>query len=169
MLRKEKATVSKKEGKRDQMWACCICFLTLDLLEIPFYTRAKDPDPRRGKERMIRTHKIRLHPTPEQAQYFARAAGVARFVWNWALAEWNRQYEAGERPTALNLKKHFNQIRREHFPWTEGASPRTPLTSPFLISTRHLRLFLRAVRAVQSSRARSVANQASISPTISLS
>jgi IS605 OrfB family transposase len=67
---------------------------------------------------MIRAHKIRLHPTPEQAQYFARAAGVARFVWNWALAEWNRYYEAGEKPTVLKLKKHFNEIRREQFPWT---------------------------------------------------
>jgi len=39
-------------------------------------------------------------------------------VWNWALAEWNRQYETGENPTALQLKKQFNQIRREQFPWT---------------------------------------------------
>jgi len=39
-------------------------------------------------------------------------------VWNWALAEWNRLYEAGEKPTTLKLKKHFNQIRREQFPWT---------------------------------------------------
>ncbi|GHO66778.1 transposase [Ktedonobacter sp. SOSP1-52] len=67
---------------------------------------------------MIRAHKIRLHPTSEQANSFARAAGVARFVWNWALAEWNRQYEAGEKPTALKLKKQFNAIRREQFPWT---------------------------------------------------
>jgi transposase len=35
---------------------------------------------------MIRAHKIRLNPTPEQANYFARAAGVTRFVWNWAQA-----------------------------------------------------------------------------------
>jgi putative transposase len=67
---------------------------------------------------MMRAHKIRLHPTAEQAQYVARAAGVARFVWNWALAEWNRSYEAGEQPTALTLKKQFNQIRREQFHWT---------------------------------------------------
>src|SRR5215469_10473503 len=67
---------------------------------------------------MLKAHKIRLHPTPEQAVYFARAAGTARFVWNWALAEWNRQYLAGEKPSALKLKKQFNQIRREHFPWT---------------------------------------------------
>jgi putative transposase len=67
---------------------------------------------------MIKAHKIRLHPTPEQANYFARAAGTSRFVWNWALAEWNRQYEAGEKPTALGLKKQFNEIRREQYPWT---------------------------------------------------
>ena len=67
---------------------------------------------------MIKTHKIRLHPTPEQANYCARAAGTNRFVWNWALAEWNRQYEAGEKPTALKLKKQFNEIRRSQFPWT---------------------------------------------------
>jgi putative transposase len=67
---------------------------------------------------MIRAHKIRLNPTAEQAGYFAKAAGTARFVWNWALAEWKRQYEAGEKPTALKLKKQFNEIRREQFPWT---------------------------------------------------
>ena len=67
---------------------------------------------------MIKAHKIRLQPTPEQASYFAKAAGTARFVWNWALAEWNRQYEAGGKSTALGLKKQFNEIRREHFPWT---------------------------------------------------
>jgi IS605 OrfB family transposase len=67
---------------------------------------------------MMRAHKIRLNPTPEQANYFARAAGTSRFVWNWALAEWNRHCEAGEKPTALKLKKQFNQIRREQFPWT---------------------------------------------------
>ncbi len=67
---------------------------------------------------MIKAHKIRLNPTPEQANYFARAAGTARFVWNWALAEWNRQYEAGETPTAFKLKKQFNAIKRKEFPWT---------------------------------------------------
>jgi putative transposase len=67
---------------------------------------------------MIRAHKIRLHPTSEQANYFARAAGTSRFVWNWALSEWDRQYQAGEKPTAFKLKKQFNAIRRKLFPWT---------------------------------------------------
>ena len=67
---------------------------------------------------MIRAHKIRLHPTPGQANYFAKSAGTSRFVWNWALSEWDRQYQAGEKPTAFKLKKQFNAIRRELFPWT---------------------------------------------------
>lgn len=53
---------------------------------------------------MIRAHKIRLHPTPEQATYFIRAAGTARFCFNWSVAEWKRQYEAGEKPSALKLR-----------------------------------------------------------------
>lgn len=69
---------------------------------------------------MIKAHKIRLNPTPEQAVYVAKVAGTSRFVWNWALAEWHRRYEAGEKPTAFKLKKRFNEIRREQFPWTEG-------------------------------------------------
>src|SRR2546430_5320039 len=67
---------------------------------------------------MIKANKIRLHHMPEQANLFAKGGGNARFVWYWALAEWNRQYEAGEKPTALKLKKQFNEIRREQIPWT---------------------------------------------------
>ncbi len=67
---------------------------------------------------MLKAHKIRLHPTSEQAHYFARAAGTARFVFNWALAEWKTQYEAGGKPNATALKKQFNAIRREQFPWS---------------------------------------------------
>lgn len=63
------------------------------------------------------THKIRLSPTYKQMKYFKQACGVARFTWNWALAEWKRQYEAGKKPTALSLKKQFNAIKPIEFPW----------------------------------------------------
>jgi len=46
---------------------------------------------------MIRAHKIRLYPNNKQAAYFAKACGVARFAYNWALAEWKRRYEPGKR------------------------------------------------------------------------
>ena len=31
----------------------------------------------------IKAHKIRLNPTPEQADYLRRAAGSRRFIYNW--------------------------------------------------------------------------------------
>jgi len=43
---------------------------------------------------------------------------VARFAFNWGLSEWKSQYEAGEKPSAYKLKKQFNAIRREQFPWS---------------------------------------------------
>jgi transposase len=48
---------------------------------------------------MILAHKIRLDPTPEQVHYFRKAAGTARFTYNWGLAEWKRMYQAGEKPS----------------------------------------------------------------------
>lgn len=65
------------------------------------------------------THKIALCPTPEQADYFKRACGTARRVWNWALAEWHRQYAAGRRPNAMALKKQFNAIKYTDPQWLD--------------------------------------------------
>lgn len=64
-----------------------------------------------------RTHKIRLDPTCKQITYFRKACGVARFTWNWALANWEEKYKAGEKPNAFALKKAFNSIKQEQFPW----------------------------------------------------
>lgn len=66
---------------------------------------------------MILSHKIELDTTVRQRRYFASAAGCARFVWNQALAEWNRQYQAGEKPSGMKLKKEFNDKKYELFPW----------------------------------------------------
>ena len=63
------------------------------------------------------THKIALCPTPEQEEYFQRAAGTARFVWNWALAEWKKQYAAGLKPNEFMLRKQFNAIKYQMYPW----------------------------------------------------
>lgn len=105
---------------------------------------------------MIRAHKIRLHPTPEQAVSFAKAAGTSRFVWNWALAEWNRQYEAGEKPSVLKLKKQFNDIRREQFPWTWEVT-KNASDQPFLDLGKAFRAFFegRARRPKFKSKKRS--------------
>src|SRR5262245_14777604 len=66
---------------------------------------------------MIRAHKIRLNPTPEQAKYFWRASGTARFVYNWALDRWKQNRVAGIRTSFAELKKEFNAIKAQQFPW----------------------------------------------------
>jgi putative transposase len=55
---------------------------------------------------MIKSHKIRLNPTPEQGVYFMKAAGTARYAYNWAVEQWRAS--EGKRPTAMELKKRFN-------------------------------------------------------------
>jgi putative transposase len=69
---------------------------------------------------MLLSHRIRLAATPEQCDYFARAAGTARRVWNWALAEWQRQIAANLRPNAMALKKQFNAIKYAHPDWLDS-------------------------------------------------
>jgi putative transposase len=62
-------------------------------------------------------HKIALDPNNKQRSYFARACGAARFAYNWALGEWKRQYQAGEKPSDVSLRRELNALKREHYPW----------------------------------------------------
>jgi putative transposase len=81
---------------------------------------------------MILAHKIALDPNNAQATYFARAAGTARFAYNWALAEWKRQYEAWKadpslpKPSQQSLRRQLNAIKREQFPWMLEVTKNAP-------------------------------------------
>ena len=85
---------------------------------------------------MIKGHVIRLKPNNKQATYFAKACGVARFAYNWALSEWRRQYQADKtyrdycttnnlpiddsqlnKPSQGKLRKQLNAIKREQYPF----------------------------------------------------
>lgn len=66
---------------------------------------------------MMIAHKIALVPTGAQRQYFARAAGTARFAWNWALQEWQDQHKAGGKPSEVSLRRELNRLKRTQFPW----------------------------------------------------
>lgn len=66
---------------------------------------------------MLLAHKIALDPKTAQLSYFQRAAGTKRFAYNWALAEWKRQYKAGGTPSEVVLRQQLNAIKREQFPW----------------------------------------------------
>jgi putative transposase len=64
---------------------------------------------------MWKAHRIRLNPTPEQAQAFLRGAGVARF--NWALTEYKRLKEAGDPVDWNEIKKRFRALIDAEFPF----------------------------------------------------
>jgi len=69
---------------------------------------------------MLIAQRLELDPIVTDRRYFAQACGCDRFTWNWALAEWNRQYEAGQKPSAMALKKQFNAIKYRDYPWIEA-------------------------------------------------
>jgi putative transposase len=68
---------------------------------------------------MIFAHKIALDLTQAQEAYCRKAAGTARFTYNWALAQWKTQYRNGEKPTAAKLKVQWNALKREQYPWVD--------------------------------------------------
>jgi len=67
--------------------------------------------------------------TVEQETHFWRAAGIARFAWNWGLARWNED-DAKARaepdlvkrkalwPSTAKLKAEWAEVRRIEFPWS---------------------------------------------------
>ncbi|MEB6589023.1 transposase [Pseudomonas asiatica] len=81
---------------------------------------------------MLIAHRIALDLNNVQATYMARAAGTARFAYNWALAEWKSQYEAWKldssqpKPTQTALRRQLNSIKRERFPWMLEVTKNAP-------------------------------------------
>src|SRR5439155_1477571 len=70
--------------------------------------------------KVILAHRIELDPTEKQKEYFRQACGTARFVWNWALEEWNYRYDLGANTDACEIKRYFNSFKYEAFPWLKN-------------------------------------------------
>jgi putative transposase len=75
---------------------------------------------------MLISHRIALDPNDRQATYFARACSTARFAYNWALAEWQRQYQEGGKPSEAALRQQLNDIKAEQFPWMLEVTKNAP-------------------------------------------
>lgn len=77
-------------------------------------------------------HKIELDLRENERIYCCQAAGTARFAYNWALVKWQEQYQEfkeGERdkkPHEALLRKEFNAIKKEEFPWIYQISKIVP-------------------------------------------
>ena len=70
---------------------------------------------------MLISHKIALSPNNVQATCLVRAAGTARFAYNWALAEWSRQYQAHKADLALPVPSE-GALRRQLNPLSASSS-----------------------------------------------
>jgi putative transposase len=75
---------------------------------------------------MLLAHKIELKSNNKQTTYFAKASGVARKAYNWALNEWQKQYQAGGKPTEAALRRQLNSIKRTEFPWMLEVTKNAP-------------------------------------------
>ncbi len=90
-----------------------------------------------------RAHKIKLQPTKVQEQYFAKACGVARFAFNWALAEWKKEYEAGGKPSEAALSKKLNAVKAADFPWMAEVTKCAPKQAVKNVGTAFQNFFRR--------------------------
>lgn len=74
---------------------------------------------------MRRAWKTELDPTESQRALLRRAAGAARFVYNWGLAERVKLYrERGESRSAFSQQKELRARKAAEFPWLAEVSTR---------------------------------------------
>ena len=109
---------------------------------------------------VIRGQIIELKPNNKQATYFKKACGVARFAYNWALAEWQKQYQEDKTyresceqscltinesqlnlPNYKKIDKLFNAIKREQFPFVTEVTKCAPQIAIKQLSDAYKRFF----------------------------
>jgi putative transposase len=104
---------------------------------------------------MFIAHKIALDPNNVQTTYLARAAGTARFAYNWALAEWQRQYATHKAdpsqplPSWMSSGRQLNAIKREQFPWMLEVTKNAPQIAIKQLGAAFQNFFARRARYPQ--------------------
>lgn len=68
------------------------------------------------------SHKIELKPNNKAITHFKKAFGCSRLAYNWGLAKWQENYKQGKKISHLELKKEFNSIKKEQFPFVYEVS-----------------------------------------------
>jgi len=76
-------------------------------------------------------HKIEIYPNNIQKTYLNKCFGVSRFAYNWALAKWQEKYKNKEKTSGMSLKKEFNVLKKEQYPWTKEVT-KWACQQPFL-------------------------------------
>lgn len=63
------------------------------------------------------SHKIQLKPNNKAKTHFKKAFGCARLAYNWALSKWQENYKLGIKTSIFDLRKEFNRIKKDKFPY----------------------------------------------------
>ena len=104
--------------------------------------------------RVVLSHRIAIVPTAPQEVLLRQAVGVARFAYNWALAEWKRQYAGGEKPSEAALRRQLNSIKHQQFPWMRLVPKSVPQQAIKNCGAAFERFFKKQGRAERSYPAR---------------
>ena len=67
--------------------------------------------------KIIKSQRICLNPNGLQERQFRMCLGVARFAWNWALAQWGEQYKQGKKVNECMLRKQLNSLKKPKYHW----------------------------------------------------
>lgn len=76
---------------------------------------------------IIRGYKTELDTNNVQRAALLRHAGAARFAYNWGLGQKQAARESGQKvPTAIDLHKQLNALKKTDFPWLYDVSKYAP-------------------------------------------
>lgn len=68
--------------------------------------------------KITRAYKTELDPNNKQITYFVGSCGMARFVYNWALDYWIKEYERGEKRTGwMRLNAKLTELKQTEYQW----------------------------------------------------
>lgn len=77
--------------------------------------------------RILRAYKTELDPNNRQRTLMAKAAGCARFAYNWGLGRRIEEYKAtGKSSNAIEQHKQLNKLKAAEFPWMYEVSKCAP-------------------------------------------
>ena len=71
---------------------------------------------------MKRAHKIRIYPNNKQQTMLLKHCGCARLAYNVCLSKWNDDYADGIKHNYFSIKKWFNSVKRERYPFVYEVS-----------------------------------------------
>jgi putative transposase len=72
---------------------------------------------------VVQAFRFELDPNRAQRLLLARSVGCSRYVYNWGLAESQREYErTGRRPRLSELKTRLVELKKTDAPWLHEVS-----------------------------------------------